>query len=370
MAKVERVEPIDGGLAVALAGRRQPLRLTWIWLRDHCRCPECYDAATGQRRVNSVDIPPEIVGFDAAAGLGDAVEVTWSDGHASRYPAGFLASLADPPQPHARALWNAARFPGTEPFIDHQDFVHTATGLRQGLRSLALYGLLLVQGAAPTVAATRRVAERIGYVRASVFGTMWGFEADAARADSAYTAEALPLHTDATYSRDAPGFQVLHCVELDATGGESILADGFWAAEKLRDTEPELFEMLARFPVMGQYLEEGIHLAARRPVLRLDPAGRVVQVSLNDADRAPFLASPEAIDGFYAALRAFRAIIDDPASHYRFRLEPGTVLIFDNWRVLHARTAYTGHRRVVGCYLNREDFESRLRVTATGEAAP
>ncbi len=365
MAKVEQVARTGGGLAVTLAGRIQPLVLTWTWLRDHCRCPECYDGATHQRRVESAAIPPGIEALDAiATATGDAVDVTWPDGHASRYPAAFLAALAAPPAAHARALWDAARLAGTDVAVDHAAFVNTEAGLRRGLRHLALHGLLLVPGTEPTSAATQRVAERIGYVRASVFGAMWGFEADASRADSAYTSVALPLHTDATYSFDAPGLQVLHCVELDATGAESILADGFWAAEALRESHPQHFETLATFPVLGQYVERDVHLSARRPILRLDPAGRVVQVSLNDADRAPFLANPQATDRFYAALRAFRAIVDDPAGHYRFRLEPGTVLIFDNWRVLHARTAYTGHRRVVGCYLNREDFESRLRVAA------
>jgi trimethyllysine dioxygenase len=37
-------------------------------------------------------------------------------------------------------------------------------------------------------------------------------------------------------------------------------------------------------------------------------------------------------------------------------------LLFDNWRVLHARDAYTGYRRLSGVYLNKEDVESRLRV--------
>ena len=31
-------------------------------------------------------------------------------------------------------------------------------------------------------------------------------------------------------------------------------------------------------------------------------------------------------------------------------------------RLLHARDAYTGYRRLAGAYLNKEDVESRLRV--------
>jgi trimethyllysine dioxygenase len=42
------------------------------------------------------------------------------------------------------------------------------------------------------------------------------------------------------------------------------------------------------------------------------------------------------------------------------------VLLFDNWRVLHGRAAYQGARRLCGTYLNREDFESRLRLLRQG----
>ena len=45
-----------------------------------------------------------------------------------------------------------------------------------------------------------------------------------------------------------------------------------------------------------------------------------------------------------------------------FMLEPGTILTFDNWRVLHARASLTGYRQLCGGYHNREDFESRLRL--------
>ena len=43
-------------------------------------------------------------------------------------------------------------------------------------------------------------------------------------------------------------------------------------------------------------------------------------------------------------------------------LRPGDALLFDNWRALHGRRAYTGKRTLCGAYLNHEDFESRLRM--------
>jgi trimethyllysine dioxygenase len=64
----------------------------------------------------------------------------------------------------------------------------------------------------------------------------------------------------------------------------------------------------------------------------------------------------------YRALKAFEALANDARLQWRHPLRPGEVLPFDNWRMLHGRAAYQGERRLCGTYLNREDFESRLRV--------
>jgi trimethyllysine dioxygenase len=100
---------------------------------------------------------------------------------------------------------------------------------------------------------------------------------------------------------------------------------------------------------------------ARRPLFRLDESGKLVQVSYNNLDRAPFTLPPARQRAFYRALATFNALCSEPALQHRRRLLPGSVLLFDNWRVLHARDAYVGYRRLAGVYLNREDLESRLR---------
>jgi trimethyllysine dioxygenase len=61
-------------------------------------------------------------------------------------------------------------------------------------------------------------------------------------------------------------------------------------------------------------------------------------------------------------LALFNRLINDPRYEISMRLVPGTVLLFDNWRTLHGRHAFQGHRHMCGAYLNMEDFQSRLRV--------
>ena len=65
---------------------------------------------------------------------------------------------------------------------------------------------------------------------------------------------------------------------------------------------------------------------------------------------------------FYDAYKIFHNLVNDTARQFEFMLDPGVVLTFDNWRLLHARSSLTGYRQLCGGYHNHEDFESRLRT--------
>ena len=73
---------------------------------------------------------------------------------------------------------------------------------------------------------------------------------------------------------------------------------------------------------------------------------------------------PPASDAFFAALRAWARLLARPEFALRLRLTPGDCLIFDNTRVLHARTAFaaTGERHLQGCYADLDGLLSTLTV--------
>jgi trimethyllysine dioxygenase len=87
-----------------------------------------------------------------------------------------------------------------------------------------------------------------------------------------------------------------------------------------------------------------------------------VQVSFNNHDRAPIHLPEAELSLFYRAYGEFARLANDRSLQYRRLLVPGSLVLFDNWRLLHARDAYQGYRRLAGAYLNKEDVESRLRV--------
>jgi trimethyllysine dioxygenase len=236
------------------------------------------------------------------------------------------------------------------------------------LEQVARYGFCMVEGVPGTPDATRAVAERVAYIRMTIFGGYYDFTADLAHKDTAYTSMAIGPHTDGTYSLDAPGYQIFHCLAADCSGGDNLLIDGFKVGQIMHSEYPDDYRLLSTVEIPGRYLDHarGIQLMARRPLFRHDQSGLLVQVSYNNHDRAPFVLPVEQHRCFYRALSTFAGLCAQPRLHYRRRLLPGSVLLFDNWRLLHARDAYVGYRRLAGAYLNREDVDSRLRVLRIG----
>ena len=180
---------------------------------------------------------------------------------------------------------------------------------------------------------------------------------------SASTTLEIGPHTDGTYSNDAPGLLGLHCWQDAASGGESVVVDGLRVAAQLATTDPAAFRLLSETDIPGQYVGDGVHLVARRPALRHE-GGRLTQVSFNHHDRAPFVLPEPAMGRLFDALHEFDRLTRRDDHVVELHLRPGELLLLDNWRVLHARRAFAGERRFAGGYVNREDVESTMRLTA------
>jgi trimethyllysine dioxygenase len=341
-------------------------RYPWIWLRDHAHDDGTMHPVTQQRQLFTAALPPDLAATAAAIEDG-AIDIAWNDGSPnSVLPVSFLFRhrTACGPQLATNTrikLWNAAFIRAQVPTVAYAAVINTEGGVREWLAKTSEFGFCLAIGTPATAQATEALLRRIGYVRETIFGGMWEFTADLAKADTAYTNLELRPHTDGTYSHDAPGAQLLHCLQFEGTGAESTVVDAFAVARHMQAEMPAHFTTLATVAVPGQYIGDGAHLMAARPVFRHDHKGQLVQVSFNNYDRAPFLLPEHEMIAFYEALRVFDNLVNDPAMQWRHVLAPGEALLFDNWRVLHGRASYTGLRRMCGGYVNREDIESRLR---------
>lgn len=174
---------------------------------------------------------------------------------------------------------------------------------------------------------------------------------------------------------------MLHVIHFKGTGGESILVDGFKLADVIRDESPNHYHILSTVPFEYHYTDKNNKYLSSFIPFTLDPeSGKVAQVHFNNCDRLPISASTiRALDkvkpggsiaDIYGAIKTFTRAMREEKHQYRFRLEPGRAVIFDNHRILHARTSFTMKRRMCGGYINREDWKStvmvnRLRNTAS-----
>ena len=76
---------------------------------------------------------------------------------------------------------------------------------------------------------------------------------------------------------------------------------------------------------------------------------------------------PEKLKNFYQARRLLSELYSSSEFELKFKLQPGDIMMFDNHRLLHGRTAYNaneGMRHLQGCYLEFDATDGKLRHLA------
>ncbi|PWN50462.1 Trimethyllysine dioxygenase [Violaceomyces palustris] len=303
---------------VLLDAKSKSIHVTWasgitskfhnIWLRDHCRCAQCYHPKTKQRLINTFQIPADIQPTSVesttegllvqwpplpsevapslpsdsshAAISGDSVS---APDHASLYPWRWLMDNSYAPllsgaskviaandstsQASEKVLWGKGI--GTSPpTVNYEEVMQSEEGVLKWLNKISQYGFSFVNGVPPTPTDTEALIRRISFIRETHYGGFWDFTSDLSHGDTAYTDLALQAHTDTTYFTDPAGLQMFHLLSHTASksvassgaassksnsapsvgpsGGESLLVDGFLAAAVLKDVHPEAYETLSR----------------------------------------------------------------------------------------------------------------------------
>ncbi|EIW73184.1 hypothetical protein M231_07436 [Tremella mesenterica] len=265
------------------------------------------------------------------------------------------------------------------------------------LEQVQIWGLVILTGV-PTdktdnkECELRRVAEMIGEIRNTFYGETWDVKNVADARNVAYTNFNLGLHMDLLYFSSPPRFQLLHCLRSRVQGGESYFVDSFRAL-----SHPSLsthYHTLTQ-DLTYEYDNDGHYLQCSHPILPSSPTSALTDLRAAVNWSPPFQARPSAltpplisskipfgssasslshlsssktdtsseqqdrqtkegqekVDGglmamiqkeedFYSALSTWEQVLSLPELKYSFLLSEGDLVLFDNRRVLHARTAF------------------------------
>ncbi|WFD32334.1 heme o synthase [Malassezia sp. CBS 17886] len=394
----------------------RPTALDYVWLRDACREPGSVHASTQQKLFHTSDIPvpdgargeslladeERPVGLATDARTGAAVlEVRFAPAaavanaftalvspasvagapgpHVSHFPVERLAMLASP-QRYRRhhhdvlgmpSVWDhvSLQRTGRPAFVAWDDVRGSDAALLQLLTGLQRDGIAFVRGLptdttssdpGPQAAALRGLADRIGELRHTFYGTLWDVQSVASAANIAYTNVDLGFHMDLLYFQNPPRFQLLHMLRKKVTGGQSLFVDSFQVAQRMWDEHRAQWEALAHAPVAFHYHNAGEHYYYTHPTLeRAQPSEghegpppdgtsmpRLVAVNYAPPFQAPLPLHAPSLDTpakrmlFYEALQTFARLTHDRTMQFEHALEPGDCVLFDNRRVLHARKGF------------------------------
>ena len=346
------------------------------WLRDNCPCAGCRDPVSGQRRLDIASLPAGLAVAEVTATAGQVAVLFAPDGHRAVFDREWLAAHSRGPDPRhgddprtedAKRLWPVDAPDGRLAAASWPRYQGDAAYRRACQQAILREGLLLLAGVPDEPGTVLAVAASLGYVRETNYGRLFDVRAEPDAPNLAYTRLPIGPHTDNPYRDPVPTVQLLHCLRNSADGGDSQFVDGFRAAAALREQDPAAFRCLAATPVTFGYRAPGTWLRATRPLITLDPRGRIREIRFNTRSLQPVRLRPAEAAAFYAAYRAFAARLASPAWTRTVRLSPGDCAVFDNTRVLHARTGFAaaGHRHLQGCSADLDAVESAVAAAGT-----
>lgn len=179
-----------------------------VFLRDCCSCERCVDRSTTQKTFESVDIPPTIRPSSLTCQDDGTVRITWTpelpgfEDHVSLYDSSFIQGnvdlqsrlIATPNLPEQPRPWDRNVMAQNQLNLDFTSYMNSSSSLFSGLYHLNLYGLLFVHSVPSTADAVKCIAERIGPIKETLYGSTWDVRSVPSAKNVAYTSSHLGFH--------------------------------------------------------------------------------------------------------------------------------------------------------------------------------
>ncbi|GAA5893723.1 uncharacterized protein JCM6883_003618 [Sporobolomyces salmoneus] len=400
------------------------LSLPNLWLRDSSIHPSHVHPSSNQKLFRTTDIPinGKLIGYGVheLPGKGDCLVTEWSTRLStpgmdpksvklSVVPLSVLEGLIRGGESEGKVLgnlpesrtWDKKQLEQTLVEMDYQEYMKDDKALFRMLDGLVKDGIVFLKNVPTTEKAghateLKRLVERIGSLRKTWYGDLWDVKAEQGSKNIAYTNLDLGLHMDLTHFDHPPRYQFLHSLlNSSVLGGESYFVDSYALAQHLLSTSPSHFSTLCTEPVHFEYRNGPHWTRFSRPTFELVPGshqtlkavnysppfqGNFLLERLRRDEKGKEVASDdtERLLELHEALGEFAKLCDDKEGKWRYtrQLQPGECVIFDNRRVLHARTAFEftenggeegkgeeeKGRWLKGAYMDGDEVWSRWRV--------
>lgn len=393
--------------------KHEPFTVTFnnLFLRDSSKSAKSVDPVSGQKLFTtgylasnpSSSVPTKVeVSPDS-----QSVVIDWKDGDSYKYPLEFIYkfkgstfvtdALRNSISKHKPVLWDRNTLESNMDdlsSVNYESFMNDEQQLYKGLITLQKYGLTFIKDVPKgDHDAVKKLCERIGPVRNTIYGETFDVKSNVSTTSNiAYSNMSLPLHMDLLYLENVPGFQLLHSINnsVEETGGVNLFVDAFSAARYVREQDAEGYEAMQHVPINYQYMKDGNRFYQSRPMIEQYDSNEsntlmgnyehlIKRVYYSPPFQAPFTLgiyekSPETntspgklterflFRDFVHGLSVFDQFINKAENQFRLKLPENTCVIFNNTRILHARTAFeSSDRWLKGCYLDRDSFKSKLK---------
>ena len=158
-------------------------RYPFAYLRDICRCPECFHQSSLQRSFDTVgkldlNILPEK--YEVTPD-GDRIVITWPDGHISIFESEWLHSrrLSDRKGSNTERstlnrdgveFWNAEKLQDKIPRSDFHEIMEDDLALFEWLKALHGVGIALVTNSPQKVGQAEKLSGRVGHFKTTHYG--------------------------------------------------------------------------------------------------------------------------------------------------------------------------------------------------------
>ncbi|XP_031551001.1 uncharacterized protein LOC116288368 [Actinia tenebrosa] len=240
-------------------------RYPFVYLRDICKCPECFHDSSMQRAFDSVkglhsgliatkvDIHEE----------GKQIKLIWPNKHVTVFDSDWLYErrLPEENQKHDEKENSVIdegiqlgdhTLTGNIPALKFNDVLNSKETQIKWLDLIRCHGIVIIRGASSEAGQVKKLGETLGFIVPMWFGDSLLEQNDVEKENKGDSLSSVPQATCA-YDEYRGGLHLIHCLkEVFGSGGEHTFVDAFKIAKKFKNANPDTFRLLCTSNIMYQ----------------------------------------------------------------------------------------------------------------------